>query len=127
MAKPQIITFPFVLLLWDYWPLRRMAVGKTSADAIPHSRRRACRTLIEEKLPLFGHRRCQRGDDDEGAERQRRSVVAEPRPRCPSGLSNAIVSYVKYLEKALWPLHLAPMYPHPGRFAAGVAGLLARC
>jgi protein O-mannosyl-transferase len=25
MAKPQIITFPFVLLLWDYWPLRRLA------------------------------------------------------------------------------------------------------
>ena len=25
MAKPQIITFPFVLLLWDYWPLRRMS------------------------------------------------------------------------------------------------------
>ena len=27
MAKPQIITFPFVLLLWDYWPLRRMSVA----------------------------------------------------------------------------------------------------
>ena len=26
MAKPQIITLPFVLLLWDYWPLRRMAI-----------------------------------------------------------------------------------------------------
>ena len=25
MAKPQIITFPFVLLLWDYWPLERLA------------------------------------------------------------------------------------------------------
>ena len=24
MAKPQVITLPFVLLLWDYWPLRRM-------------------------------------------------------------------------------------------------------
>jgi protein O-mannosyl-transferase len=29
-------------------------------------------------------------------------------------LSNAIVSYVKYIEKACWPLRLAPMYPHPG-------------
>ena len=24
MAKPQVITLPFVLLLWDYWPLQRM-------------------------------------------------------------------------------------------------------
>jgi tetratricopeptide (TPR) repeat protein len=29
-------------------------------------------------------------------------------------LSNAIVSYVRYLAKAVWPVHLAPMYPHPG-------------
>ncbi len=34
MAKPQVITFPFVLLLWDYWPLRRMsAIGRALA---PH-------------------------------------------------------------------------------------------
>ena len=26
MAKPQVITLPFVLLLWDYWPLQRMAI-----------------------------------------------------------------------------------------------------
>ena len=28
MAKPQVITLPFVLLLWDYWPLRRMAIAE---------------------------------------------------------------------------------------------------
>jgi protein O-mannosyl-transferase len=27
MAKPEIITLPFVLLLWDYWPLREMFGG----------------------------------------------------------------------------------------------------
>ena len=31
MAKPQIITFPFVLLLWDYWPLQRMFAERTGA------------------------------------------------------------------------------------------------
>ena len=36
MAKPQVITFPFVLLLWDYWPLRRMAVaGELKAPDTP--------------------------------------------------------------------------------------------
>ena len=35
MAKPQVITFPFVLLLWDYWPLKRMTIGKEpSPDSV---------------------------------------------------------------------------------------------
>jgi 4-amino-4-deoxy-L-arabinose transferase-like glycosyltransferase len=33
MAKPQIITFAFVLLLWDYWPLRRMFPTQTGPSA----------------------------------------------------------------------------------------------
>ena len=40
MAKPQVITFPFVLLLWDYWPLERMNFGKAG-------RRRAARIRRE--------------------------------------------------------------------------------
>ena len=53
MAKPQIITFPFVLLLWDYWPLRRMAIGKESGSDSSFSPK-SFRALLEEKLPLFG-------------------------------------------------------------------------
>src|SRR5271165_5013788 len=34
MAKPQVITFPFVLLLWDYWPLRRMFAAQESSSGI---------------------------------------------------------------------------------------------
>ena len=112
MCKPQIITFPFVLLLWDYWPLKRMMIGKEPA---PDSRfqQKSVRVLIEEKLPLFGIA---------GA-----SAVMTMKAQSASGavlslastplsirLSNAIVSYVKYIEKAFWPVNLAPMYPHPG-------------
>ena len=34
MSKPQVITFPFVLLLWDYWPLQRMLAGQTGASSV---------------------------------------------------------------------------------------------
>ena len=57
MSKPQVITLPFVLLLWDYWPLRRMAVrDQESADATEAAAifpQRSFSWLVKEKLPLF--------------------------------------------------------------------------
>jgi hypothetical protein len=54
LAKPQIVTFPFVLLLWDYWPLRRIALGRSkasdTADAIPAQ---SLSFLVLEKLPFL--------------------------------------------------------------------------
>ncbi len=56
MAKPQVITLPFVLLLWDYWPLRRMATAErqpafdmTGEPLLPQ---RSFSWLLGEKLPL---------------------------------------------------------------------------
>jgi hypothetical protein len=50
MAKPQIVTLPFVLLLWDYWPLQRMgAAGRSPAAPTP----RSFSFLVWEKMPLF--------------------------------------------------------------------------
>ena len=49
MAKPQIVTLPFVLLLWDYWPLRRMRLkGVRQTLHAKHFLR-----LLLEKFPLF--------------------------------------------------------------------------
>ena len=48
MAKPQIVTLPFVLLLWDYWPLRRVALKGSSPDATT----KTFSALLLEKLPL---------------------------------------------------------------------------
>jgi hypothetical protein len=55
MAKPQVITLPFLLLLWDYWPLQRMtlrtrAEGKQAAAALPGAK---LLQLVVEKLPLL--------------------------------------------------------------------------
>jgi protein O-mannosyl-transferase len=112
MAKPQIVTLPFVLLLWDYWPLQRMGfrstTGSPAAPATP-----SFGFLVLEKLPLFILAAAdsvitviaQRAG---GAVRTAGEVSASAR------LENVLVSYVRYLGKMFWPSRLAPMYPHPG-------------
>ena len=42
-----------------------------------------------------------------------------PEVSLPGRLANAIVCYARYLGKAVWPTHLAPMYPHPGNPCRG--------
>jgi hypothetical protein len=117
MAKPQIITFPFVLLLWDYWPLRRMSLpAKKNADADTTASmfpQKTLRALIEEKLPLFAIAAASAFMTMK-AQAASGAVISLGASPLSMRLSNAIVSYVRYLAKTIWPLHLAPMYPHPG-------------
>jgi len=107
MAKPQIITLPFVLLLWDYWPLQRM-FPRTSS----HYPAKPLSGLLLEKLPLLAL----------SVASAVITVIAQRSGGAMSGLSyfprsirleNAVVSYVRYLDKALWPARLANFYPHP--------------
>jgi protein O-mannosyl-transferase len=117
MAKPQVITLPFVLLLWDYWPLRRMAIAGDQADldtpdhTLPQ---RSFSWLIEEKLPLFAM--C--GVSAFITMKAQRAAGAMHTVKNSFPLSirvgNAIVCYARYLEKAFWPSQLALIYPHPG-------------
>jgi protein O-mannosyl-transferase len=115
MAKPEVITLPFVLLLWDYWPLRRMDVGRfrrsaevAAAGVAP----RSFRFLLLEKVPLLMLSAgsavitviAQRGGH---AVRTASSWVR---------FGNALVAYVRYIGKAFWPSKLAALYPHLGRF-----------
>ncbi len=114
LAKPQVITFPFVLLLWDYWPLRRMFASARKSDSgtatqtiIPP---RTLSQLLLEKLPLlalsaasaFMTMKAQHAGGDK---------VWYP---LSIRLENAIVSYAQYLRDAVWPTRLAVFYPHPG-------------
>jgi tetratricopeptide (TPR) repeat protein len=117
MAKPQIITLPFVLLLWDYWPLRRMSFASDPAPAandVPAAfPAKSFRSLVEEKIPLFAIAIASAAMTMK-AQRAAGAVVPLGMYPLSVRLSNAIVSYVSYLVKAIWPTHLAPMYPHPG-------------
>jgi len=114
LSKSQIITLPFVLLLWDYWPLRRMFAEKSGFS---QTREKLCvprslRYLIWEKIPLFavalvGSLVAMKAQRSADAVRTLEEISLKAR------LENALVSYANYLRLLVWPRHLAPMYPHP--------------
>ncbi len=143
MSKPMLVTLPFVLLLLDYWPLKRLQTAKADtriAAATPQPAGRAKKKqkaqqqprkdtaqtkstaksrvlwpeilpLLKEKIPFFvvstlfcfvtvyaQHR------------------VVKPMELYPLGLriANALISYVSYVGKMLWPAKLSIFYPYVG-------------
>jgi protein O-mannosyl-transferase len=117
MSKPQVITFPCVLLLWDYWPLRRMFAAEAEpspADAPPVALpARSFSWLLVEKLPLFALAVASAVITTQ-AQRAGGAVVSLKRYPFSIRLENAIVCYARYLGKAFWPKRLSLIYPHPG-------------
>ena len=142
MSKPQAITLPFVLLLWDYWPLQRFSAqvqGPTLAKEEENSR----------SLDSFRSL----GMAERGTHRSETAVTADGMPvrsfsaliwekvpllglciasavltlsaqssggatsnyRLGLRLENALVSYAQYLGKAIWPSRLALFYPYPAK------------
>jgi tetratricopeptide (TPR) repeat protein len=101
MAKPMLVTLPFVLMLLDYWPLNRFLNSKFS---ILNS--------IIEKIPLFVLSAvssvvafiAQRAGEAVAS-----TAMLPVRPR----IINALISYVIYIEKMFWPSRLAVFYPYP--------------
>src|SRR6476469_6831379 len=110
LAKPMLVTWPFVMLLLDYWPLGRFDFT---------SRREVATKvwpLVREKLPLFALVAASAvitflAQSHGGAVRDFSEAPITLR------LSNALVSYAKYVLLAFWPNDLAVNYPFQ---AAGV-------
>jgi Flp pilus assembly protein TadD len=106
LAKPMLVTWPFVMLLLDYWPLRRFDLT---------SRREVATKLwplLREKIPLFALAAASAvitsiAQSHLGAVRTFAEFPFAPR------LSNVLVSYAKYLLLAFWPNDLAVFYPYP--------------
>lgn len=121
MAKPQVITFPFVLLLMDYWPLQRVASGEEEGKS--GIRQRHFSWLVVEKIPLFA---LSLASALITMKVQTDAIHLELPFR--ARLENALISYVEYLWKFIWPVDLAPLYPHPmlhvSASRAAMAGLL---
>ena len=117
MSKAQIITFPFVLLLWDYWPLGRMhAAGRQREEReleAPALRPRSLRWLLAEKLPLLALSAAAAVLTVQA--NVAGGTMSGARNSYPLGLrlQNAIISYPRYLGKLFWPAHLAVIYPYP--------------
>ncbi len=111
MAKPEIITLPFLLLLWDYWPLRRMDGGHYFEGRSGAQVRRSFSFLFLEKVPLLV---LSAGSALITIVAQKAGHTLRDAPAWVR-FGNAAVAYVRYLGKAFWPVRLAAPYPHLGR------------
>lgn len=120
-SKPMVITLPFVLLLLDVWPLQRIKDWTQPSANFP-VRQETFGRLLWEKLPLLA---CSAGSAVI-------TIIAQKSAAIPSAvlplsvrIEDAIYAYGMYLWKAIWPAHLALIYPHPGRTLAAWQPLLA--
>jgi len=115
-AKPMVVTLPFVLLLLDFWPLQRIKNWSQPSPAFSAPQLPFWRIALE-KLPWLAMT-C--GDSVVTLIAQHKAnAIRTAQFPLSARLSNAIVSYVAYLWKAVWPLHLAVYYPHlAGRLPA---------
>ena len=108
MAKPMVVTLPCVLLLLDYWPLGRT---RWTPSVVGHHAPLRRGELIREKIPLFALAAVSCGVTIWAQNRGRAISSLE---QLPLGLrmANTVVSYVRYIEKAVWPSGLAAFYPY---------------
>jgi len=110
LAKPQVITFPFLLLLWDYWPLGRIGAPaglKVRGGAFPKSPAE----LVWEKTPLLLLSAAS-AVVTMMAQSSGGAVKDLTYYSLPLRLETTVISYVRYLGKAFWPAKLVAPYPH---------------
>lgn len=131
MSKPMLVSLPVVLLLLDYWPLGRLQLhhqdrvgrsGAKSADLTPQKLRLS--RLLLEKVPLFML----------AAASSTITLVVQQKGGAVKALgmlpltvriANALIAYVSYLHKTIWPGGLAIFYPHAGHAVSISKALLA--
>ncbi len=112
MSKPMLVTLPFVLLLLDYWPFCRFRFKRSGGSGNSQQKSNALR-LVWEKIPLFvlvtmSSALTFYAQKKGGAVRSLEIYPFKIR------IANALVSYVKYVGKMVYPSKLAVLYPHPG-------------
>ena len=111
MSKPMVVTLPFVLLLLDFWPLKRVTSNVWQVTRI--------KQLLIEKIPFF---LLAVGDCVVTYLVQQHGHAVQTAEHFPLAerIENAFVSYARYLGRTFWPVHLAVYYPHPGQWPAAV-------
>ncbi len=120
LSKPQAITFPFLLLLWDYWPLRRVgapAVAEGAAEGANASRWWSG-WLVLEKTPLLLLSAASAVMTMK-AQKAGGAVQTFSQFSLRLRLETAAISYASYLGKTFWPSKLVAMYPHQDKLYPG--------
>ncbi|MCX6224009.1 MAG: tetratricopeptide repeat protein [Bacteroidia bacterium] len=98
MSKPMMVTMPFVLMLLDYWPLKRWQksmAGRIIWEKVPF----LLLTIASSILTFW-------------AQNKGGAVASETILPLITRVDNAVVSYVAYLERTFWPFNLAVFYPY---------------
>jgi Flp pilus assembly protein TadD len=110
MSKPMLVTLPLVMLLLDWWPLKRFTI---------HDLRFTILRLVWEKIPFFllSAASCV---VTYIAQQKGGSVVSLMKISLAGRIENAFVSYARYLGKTFWPSPLVVLYPHPIHWGAGL-------
>ncbi len=98
MAKPMLVTFPAVLLLLDFWPLKRLS-------------KQTLTTLLIEKLPFLAVALA--SSVVTFLVQKQVAIVKLEQLSLFLRVANAITSYIGYLGKTFWPTKLVFFYPHP--------------
>lgn len=96
MAKPMLVTFPFLLMLLDFWPLERAAFPPRWKEKLPLLALSAASCVVTI-----------------AAQRAGGALQTLERIPLPSRLANAAVTYATYLVKTIRPSPLAVFYPYP--------------
>jgi protein O-mannosyl-transferase len=124
MSKPMLVTWPFAMLLLDYWPLERMqnAAASTTHHAPrttpPVSRFPYFVSLLLEKLPFFALAAAV-SVVTFVVQKHVGAVMASESLPLSARAGNALISYGRYLGKLFWPMDLAVYYPRPGQWPMG--------
>jgi tetratricopeptide (TPR) repeat protein len=125
MSKPMLVTTPFIMLLLDWWPLRRTAgCGMRNAErsspepkatdgAIQSSR---LLWLVLEKIPFFA---LSLGSSQLTLHAQKEGGAVSTSISLGARLLNALVAYALYIRNMFIPKDLAVLYPHPGHWPVG--------
>ena len=110
VSKPMVVTLPFVLLLLDFWPFRRISNFKLQISDL---------RLLAEKIPFFA---LSLASSVITFLVQRAGGAVSSLDTVPLSfrISNAAVSYLRYLSKTFWPADLAVFYPPPTHWPPGL-------
>lgn len=116
LAKPMLVTVPFVLLLMDFWPLRRFdrSPGEASATSTPNAQSPATNflPLLVEKIPFFLLSAAV-AVVTFFAQRSGGAIVSLKAENAATRVANMFAGYLGYLEKVFWPHDLSFLYLRP--------------
>jgi|SRR5579862_1059146 len=113
MAKPMLVTVPLVLLLLDIWPLKRIERPFSLQEWLPLLREKAPLAVLSALSTLVTF----------VVQRNGGAVIELGHLPFANRLANAVLSYGRYLWKAIWPAHLTVFYSYPIDMPLGLAAL----